>query len=81
MRVYLVGGAVRDGLLGLPVRERDWVVTGATPDDMRAQGFVPVDGTFPCSASPPTATSMRWRGWKRSTAAGIAASASIAARM
>ena len=39
MKTYLVGGAVRDELLGLPVRERDWVVVGATPDELRAQGF------------------------------------------
>ena len=38
MRVYQVGGSVRDGLLGLPVADRDWVVVGATPEDMgRAQ--------------------------------------------
>ena len=36
MRVYLVGGAVRDRLLGLPVRERDWVVVGAQPQELRA---------------------------------------------
>ena len=35
MQVYLVGGAVRDKLLGLPARERDWLVTGATPEQMQ----------------------------------------------
>jgi tRNA nucleotidyltransferase/poly(A) polymerase len=39
MKTYLVGGAVRDELLGLPVKDRDWVVTGATPEDMLRQGF------------------------------------------
>jgi tRNA nucleotidyltransferase (CCA-adding enzyme) len=39
MKVYLVGGAVRDKLLGLPVQDRDYVVVGATPADMVARGF------------------------------------------
>ncbi|MEC9252552.1 MAG: multifunctional CCA tRNA nucleotidyl transferase/2'3'-cyclic phosphodiesterase/2'nucleotidase/phosphatase, partial [Pseudomonadota bacterium] len=39
MQIYLVGGAVRDQLLGRHVRERDWVVVGATERDMRGQGF------------------------------------------
>ena len=39
MRIYLVGGAVRDRLLGLPVRERDWVVVGAEEQDLLARGF------------------------------------------
>ena len=37
MDVYLVGGAVRDKLLGLPVKEHDWVVVGATPEQMLAE--------------------------------------------
>ena len=47
MKTYLVGGAVRDALLGLPVGERDWVVTGATPEDMVAAGYRPVGKDFP----------------------------------
>jgi tRNA nucleotidyltransferase (CCA-adding enzyme) len=47
MKIYLVGGAVRDELLGLPVVERDWVVVGADAAMMRAQGFVPADRSFP----------------------------------
>jgi tRNA nucleotidyltransferase (CCA-adding enzyme) len=47
MRIYLVGGAVRDKLLGLAVADRDFVVVGATPDDMRARGFRPVGKDFP----------------------------------
>ncbi len=47
MRVFSVGGAVRDELLGLPVQDRDWVVVGATPDEMIARGFRPVGKDFP----------------------------------
>ena len=54
MQIYLVGGAVRDGLLGLPVKDRDWVVVGATPDDLMAQGFVPVGRDFPVFLHPRT---------------------------
>jgi len=39
MKTYLVGGAVRDKLLGIPVKENDWVVIGATPENMLKQGF------------------------------------------
>ena len=38
MQIYMVGGAVRDALLGLPVQDRDWVVVGATPEALAAQG-------------------------------------------
>lgn len=54
MQVYLVGGAVRDRLLGLPVRERDWVVLGATPEDMVSRGFRPVGRDFPVFLHPET---------------------------
>lgn len=54
MKTYLVGGAVRDELLGLSVRERDWVVVGATPDELRAQGFKPVGKDFPVFLHPET---------------------------
>ena len=37
--VYLVGGAVRDELLGLPQKERDWVVTGCSPEDLLQEGY------------------------------------------
>jgi tRNA nucleotidyltransferase (CCA-adding enzyme) len=46
MQIYLVGGAVRDELLGLPVRERDWVVVGARPEELQARGFKPVGKDF-----------------------------------
>lgn len=52
MQVYLVGGAVRDELLGLPVKERDWVVVGATPDEMLALGYTPVGRDFPVFLHP-----------------------------
>ena len=47
MDIYLVGGAVRDELLGLPVTERDWVVVGATPELLLKDGFRPVGKDFP----------------------------------
>lgn len=54
MQIYLVGGAVRDELLGLPVKDRDWVVTGATPDDMLKQGYKQVGADFPVFLHPTT---------------------------
>ena len=54
MEVYLVGGAVRDELLGLPVRERDWVVVGASPEDMEQLGYRPVGRDFPVFLHPET---------------------------
>jgi len=54
MHTYLVGGAVRDRLLGRAVRERDWVVTGATPQDMLDRGFRRKDPQFPVFLHPDT---------------------------
>ncbi|QNP58817.1 multifunctional CCA addition/repair protein [Paenacidovorax monticola] len=54
MQIYMVGGAVRDRLLGRPVNDRDWVVVGATPEQMAAQGFVPVGRDFPVFLHPET---------------------------
>ena len=54
MQIYLVGGAVRDELLGLPVQDRDWVVVGSTPEAMVAQGFTPVGKDFPVFLHPET---------------------------
>ncbi|WP_026330334.1 multifunctional CCA addition/repair protein [Caldimonas manganoxidans] len=54
MKVYMVGGAVRDRLLGLPVSDRDWVVVGATPEAMIASGFTPVGRDFPVFLHPQT---------------------------
>mgnify|MGYP000327156766 CR=1 FL=1 len=54
MKTYIVGGAVRDRLLGLPVADRDYVVVGATPDEMVAQGYQPVGKDFPVFLHPHT---------------------------
>lgn len=54
MDTYLVGGAVRDELLGRPVGERDWVVVGATPEELEARGFLPVGRDFPVFLHPKT---------------------------
>ena len=54
LEVYLVGGAVRDRLMGLPVRDRDWVVVGSTPDEMLSRGFKPVGQQFPVFLHPQT---------------------------
>ena len=52
MKIYLVGGAVRDALLGLPVQDRDWVVVAATPQALIEQGFVPAGKDFPVVQTP-----------------------------
>lgn len=54
MQIYMVGGAVRDKLLGRPVNDRDWVVVGATPEQMLAQGYLPVGRDFPVFLHPET---------------------------
>ena len=51
---YVVGGAVRDALLGLPAGDRDWVVVGTTPEEMTRRGFIPVGGDFPVFLHPRT---------------------------
>jgi len=52
LQAYVVGGAVRDALLGLPAGDRDWVVVGATPEQMAGRGFTPVGGDFPVFLHP-----------------------------
>ncbi len=54
MQTYLVGGAVRDKLLGIPIKDRDWVVVGATPEEMLSQGFKAVGKDFPVFLHPET---------------------------
>ena len=54
MQIYMIGGAVRDRLLGRPVSDRDWVVVGATPEQMAAQGYLPVGRDFPVFLHPKT---------------------------
>ncbi len=52
MKVYLVGGAVRDQLLGYPIKENDWVVVGSTPSELLQQGFQQVGKDFPVFLHP-----------------------------
>jgi len=70
MKSYIVGGAVRDALLGLPVKDRDWVVVGATPEDMLAKGFRPVGKDFPVFLHPETQEEYALARTERKTAPG-----------
>jgi tRNA nucleotidyltransferase (CCA-adding enzyme) len=54
MQIYMVGGAVRDKLLGRPVNDHDWVVVGATPEEMLSLGYLPVGRDFPVFLHPET---------------------------
>ena len=61
-RFYVVGGAVRDALLGAPASDRDWVVVGATPEELLAPGYKPVGKDFPVFLAPAhAARKWRWR--------------------
>lgn len=70
MRVYQVGGSVRDGLLGLPVADRDWVVVGATPEEMGRGGYLPVGRDFPVFLHPVTREEYALARTERKTARG-----------
>jgi len=70
MQIYLVGGAVRDQLLGLPVRERDWVVVGATPHELEALGYRRVGRDFPVYLHPETGEEYALARTERKTAPG-----------
>lgn len=70
MESYIVGGAVRDALLGLPVQDRDWVVIGATPEDMLALGYRPVGKDFPVFLHPKTHEEYALARTERKTAPG-----------
>ncbi|MFS2022085.1 multifunctional CCA addition/repair protein [Massilia sp. CT11-137] len=70
MQAYVVGGAVRDELLGLPVQDHDWVVVGATPEDMIAKGFRPVGKDFPVFLHPQTHEEYALARTERKTAPG-----------
>ena len=70
MEIYLVGGAVRDALLGLPIKERDWVVVGATPEQLLAQGFKQVGKDFPVFLHPKTHEEYALARTERKTAPG-----------
>jgi len=69
-KIYCVGGAVRDRLLGLPVQDHDWVVVGSTPEDMVAQGFQPVGKDFPVFLHPHTHEEYALARTERKTARG-----------
>jgi tRNA nucleotidyltransferase (CCA-adding enzyme) len=70
MEIYLVGGAVRDELLGLPVKERDWVVVGVTPAELLAQGYQQVGKHFPVFLHPVTREEYALARTERKTAPG-----------
>jgi tRNA nucleotidyltransferase (CCA-adding enzyme) len=70
MKTYIVGGAVRDELLGLPVQDHDYVVVGATPDRMIALGYVPVGKDFPVFLHPKTHEEYALARTERKTAPG-----------
>ncbi|MCI1004229.1 multifunctional CCA addition/repair protein [Herbaspirillum sp. C7C8] len=70
MKTYTVGGAVRDGLLGLPVKDRDHVVVGATPEQLLALGFRPVGKDFPVFLHPETHEEYAMARTERKTAPG-----------
>ncbi|HTH94418.1 MAG TPA: multifunctional CCA addition/repair protein [Rhodocyclaceae bacterium] len=72
MKTYAVGGAVRDALMGLPVRDRDWVVVGATPEEMVRAGFRPVGRDFPVFLHPDTHEEYALARTERKTAPGYA---------
>jgi len=70
MNIYAVGGAIRDELLGVPVQDRDYVVVGATPEQMIAQGYRPVGKDFPVFLHPQTHEEYALARTERKTAAG-----------
>ena len=70
MGIFVVGGAVRDALMGLPVNDRDWVVVGSTPESMTAQGFIPVGKDFPVFLHPQTREEYALARTERKTARG-----------
>ncbi len=70
MQTYVVGGAVRDEMLGLPVQDRDYVVVGATPEEMLKQGFRPVGRDFPVFLHPQTHEEYALARTERKTAPG-----------
>ena len=70
MKIFQVGGSIRDELLGLPVVDRDWVVVGATPEDMVRAGFKPVGRDFPVFLHPQTHEEYALARTERKTAPG-----------
>ena len=70
MQTYMVGGAVRDALLGMPVNDHDWVVVGAAPQEMIAAGYLPVGKDFPVFLHPETREEYALARTERKTARG-----------
>ncbi len=70
MQIYMVGGAVRDALLGLPVKDRDWVAVGATPQQLLDLGYLPVGKDFPVFLHPITKDEVALARQERKTAPG-----------
>jgi len=70
MRIFAVGGSVRDELLGLPVQDRDYVVVGATPEQMVEAGYTPVGADFPVFLHPQTHEEYALARTERKTAPG-----------
>jgi tRNA nucleotidyltransferase (CCA-adding enzyme) len=70
MKMWMVGGAVRDALLGLPVNDRDWVVVGATPQELMNAGYAPVGKDFPVFLHPDTKEEVALARTERKTAPG-----------
>ena len=70
MQIYMVGGAVRDALLGLPVQDHDWVVVGSTPEELVALGYLPVGKDFPVFLHPETREEYALARTERKTARG-----------
>ncbi len=70
MKLYQVGGSIRDELLGLPVKDRDWVVVGASPQELLAQGYIPVGKDFPVFLHPHTKEEVALARTERKTAPG-----------
>lgn len=70
MQIYKVGGAVRDRLLGRPVTENDWVVVGATAEEMLEKGYRPVGADFPVFLHPTTGEEYALARTERKTAPG-----------
>jgi tRNA nucleotidyltransferase (CCA-adding enzyme) len=70
MEMWMVGGAVRDALLGLPVNDRDWVVVGATPQELMNAGYAPVGKDFPVFLHPVTKEEVALARTERKTAPG-----------
>lgn len=80
MKIYTVGGAVRDLMLGRPVRDRDYVVVGAAPEDLLAQGFRPIGRDFPVFLHPKTQEEYALARIERKTGKGYAGFAFDTAR-